>query len=114
MTPELQEGLSHAYDSPESVDRALDHVLTAAPPPESLRATVVRDSLAAHPVARREWPLWGMATDITEAARAIDVPVTVLVGESDAVEPADVLRDHLLPHIPHARPYFQCCILGAE
>ncbi|WP_433680302.1 alpha/beta fold hydrolase [Nocardia sp. CA-119907] len=103
VTPDYREGLSHAYDSPESVEQALVHVLTAVPLPESLRAAVLRDSLAVHPEARREWPLRGIATDITDAARAIDVPVTVLTGENDAVEPPHVLRNHLLPHIPHAQ-----------
>ncbi|WP_326689117.1 alpha/beta hydrolase [Streptomyces sp. NBC_01795] len=103
VTPEYREGLSHAYDSPESVGQALDHALTSIPLTESLRAAVVRDSLAVRPEARREWPLRGIATDITDAARAIEVPVTVLAGENDAVEPPHVLREHLLPHIPHAR-----------
>ncbi|GAA1221085.1 alpha/beta hydrolase [Kitasatospora nipponensis] len=103
VTPAYQEGLSHAYDSPESVGQALTHVLTAVPLSQSLRDAVIRDSLAAHPEARREWPLRGMARDITDAARAIEVPVTVLVGEHDVVEPPHVLREHLLPHIPHAR-----------
>ncbi|MGI5404965.1 alpha/beta fold hydrolase [Streptomyces sp. CA-135486] len=103
VTPEYREGLCHAYDSPESVGQALDHVLTAVALPESLRAAVVRDSLAVHPEARREWPLRGIATDITDAAQAIEVPVTVVAGENDAVEPPQVLRDHLLPHIPHAQ-----------
>jgi pimeloyl-ACP methyl ester carboxylesterase len=103
VTAEYRQGLSHAYDSPETIVQALDHVLTAVPLPESLRAAVVRDSLAVHPEARREWPLRGIATDITVAAQAIEVPVTVLAGEYDAVEPPHVLRDHLLPHIPHAQ-----------
>lgn len=30
-------------------------------------------------------------------------PVTVLVGEQDIVEPPQVLRDHLLPHLAHVR-----------
>jgi pimeloyl-ACP methyl ester carboxylesterase len=103
VTPRYREGLSHAYDSPRSVEEALDHVLTAGPLPEPLRAAVVRDSLAAGVEARREWPLRGIAEDITEAARRITVPVTVVAGERDAVEPPQVLRDHLLPHLPHAR-----------
>ncbi|MFG2833168.1 alpha/beta fold hydrolase [Streptomyces sp. NPDC048434] len=103
VTPHYREELSHAYDSPESVRQALDHVLTAVPLPEPLRAAVVRDSLAVHPGAQREWPLQGIATDVTDAAQAIEVPVTVVAGEHDAVEPPQVLRDHLLPHIPHAQ-----------
>ncbi|MFH8342591.1 alpha/beta fold hydrolase [Streptomyces sp. AM6-12] len=102
VTAEYRQGLSHAYDTPESVRYALDRVLTATPLPEAVLATAVRDSLATGPEARREWPLHGIAQDITRAARAIAVPVTVLAGENDVVEPPHVLREHLLPHIPHA------------
>jgi pimeloyl-ACP methyl ester carboxylesterase len=102
VTEEYRRGLSHAYDAPETVEHALDHVLTAAPLPAEVRATAVRDSLAAGDGARREWPLHGIAQDITGAVRGIDVPVAVLAGEHDVVEPPRVLRTHLLPHIPHA------------
>ncbi|WAP57380.1 alpha/beta fold hydrolase [Streptomyces sp. S465] len=102
VTEEYRQGLSHAYDSPETVRHALDQVLTATPLSEAVRATAVRDSLAAGAEARREWPLRGIAQDITRAARDIEVPVMVLAAEKDVVEPPHVLRDHLLPHIPHA------------
>ncbi|MGI5336272.1 alpha/beta fold hydrolase [Streptomyces sp. CA-181903] len=102
VTEEYRRGLSHAYDSPDAVRYALDHVLTAGPLPEPARTTAVRDSLAAGPEARREWPLRGIAEDITDAVRRITVPVTVLAAEQDAVEPPRVLREFLLPHIPHA------------
>ncbi|MFE1979304.1 alpha/beta fold hydrolase [Streptomyces hygroscopicus] len=102
VTEEYRQGLSHAYDSPESVRHALDHVLTATPLPEEVRDTAIRDSLAAGAEARHEWPLRGIAQDITRAAQHIEVPVTVLAGENDVVEPVRVLRDHLLPSIPHA------------
>ncbi|MBY8887075.1 alpha/beta hydrolase [Streptomyces sp. PTM05] len=103
VTEEYRQALAHAYDSAQDVGTPLDHVLTAAPLPEPVRAGVVRDSLAAGTQARREWPLRGIARNVTDAARRIDVPVTVLAGERDQVEPPHVLRDHLLPYIPHAR-----------
>ncbi|PWI41306.1 alpha/beta hydrolase [Streptomyces sp. ICBB 8177] len=103
VTEAYRQTLAHAYDTPEDVGNALDHVLTAAPLPEPVRATVVRDSLAADARARQEWPLRGIAWDIADAARRIQVPVTVLAGEHDQVEPPHVLREQLLPHIPHAR-----------
>ncbi|GAA3078385.1 hypothetical protein GCM10020000_74910 [Streptomyces olivoverticillatus] len=78
VTAEYRRALSHAYDSAQSVEQALDHALTAAPPAEPIRSAVVRDSLAGGDEARREWPLRGIAADVTEAARAIDVPVLVL------------------------------------
>ncbi|MGW1597154.1 alpha/beta fold hydrolase [Streptomyces sp. NPDC002343] len=102
VTEEYREALSHAYDSPESVGRALDHVLTAVPLRRPVREAVVRDSLAARKDARAQWPLHGIARDITEQARRIGVPVAVLAGEHDKVEPPAVLREYLLPHVPHA------------
>ncbi|MEU9446757.1 alpha/beta hydrolase [Streptomyces sp. NPDC048304] len=102
VTEEYQRGLSHAYDSPETVADALDHVLTATPLPGTVRATAVRDSLASAAEARGEWPLHGIAQDITGDVRDIEVPVAVLAGERDAVEPPSVLREYLLPHIPQA------------
>ncbi|MFF1405886.1 alpha/beta fold hydrolase [Streptomyces sp. NPDC058294] len=102
VTEEYRRGLSHAYDSAETVRHALGHVLTAAPLPETARATAVRDSLAAGPEARQEWPLRGIAQDITRAVGDIAVPVTVLAAERDVVEPPSVLRACLLPHIPRA------------
>ncbi|GGZ26125.1 hydrolase [Streptomyces olivaceoviridis] len=102
VTEEYRQALSHAYDSPESVGHALDHVLTAVSVPAPVRDAIVRDSLAAAPEARTEWPLRGIAQDITEQARHIRVPVAVLAGEHDKVEPPAVLRACLLPYVPHA------------
>ena len=102
ITEEYRRNLSHAYDSPETVGQALDHVLTATPLSAAVRVRTVRASLDADAAARQEWPLHGIARDITDAVRDIEVPVTVLAGEHDVVEPPSVLRDYLLPHIPHA------------
>ncbi|WP_242587219.1 hypothetical protein [Streptomyces sp. MST-110588] len=57
---EYRQGLSHAYDSPETVRPALDHVMTAVPLPAVVRTAVVRDSLATGAEARQEWPLRGI------------------------------------------------------
>lgn len=102
VTQEYRQALSHAYDSPESVGQALDRVLTAGPLPGPAREAVVRDSLAAADEARTEWPLRGIGRDITEEALRIEVPVAVLAGARDKVEPPAVLRACLLPYVPHA------------
>jgi pimeloyl-ACP methyl ester carboxylesterase len=102
VTPEYQESLSHAYDSDETTAAARDNVLTATPLSDDLKAQIVADSRASSPEARLEWPLHGIAQDITREARNIEVPVLVIAGEHDQVEPVTVLRDNLLPYLARA------------
>ncbi|PCN47951.1 alpha/beta hydrolase [Curtobacterium sp. 'Ferrero'] len=100
VTPEYQAGLSHAYDSSESVIGARDAVLTATRLPVDLAEQVVVDSLASGSVeARTAWPMQGIAEDITTATRAITVRTLVIAGQHDRVEPVDVLRENLLSYL---------------
>ncbi|MER6465651.1 alpha/beta fold hydrolase [Streptomyces sp. NPDC001288] len=102
ITPAYQEALSHAYDSADSVAWARDHVLTAAELPDGVGARIVTDSLSGTDAARAEWPLRGIAQDITGQTRMIGVPALVVAGEHDQVEPVDVLRENLLPYLTDA------------
>ncbi|WP_067900247.1 alpha/beta fold hydrolase [Nocardia vaccinii] len=101
ITPEYQRILSHAYDTEEATVAARDTMLTATPLPDELAARVVADSLAGNPEARAEWPLRGIAQDITREVRDIEVPTLVIAGEHDRVEPIEVLRTALLPYLDH-------------
>ncbi|OZB47565.1 MAG: alpha/beta hydrolase [Cellulomonas sp. 14-74-6] len=103
ITPEYQDQLAHAYDTDESVAGVLEHVLTATPLPGELKAQVLTDSRSSSVEARDEWPLRGIAEDISGLTPAIDVPTLVVGGDVDQVEPVEVLRDNLLPHVPAAR-----------
>ncbi|MEW2220604.1 alpha/beta hydrolase [Streptomyces sp. NPDC006990] len=102
VTAEYREGLSHAYDSDESVAGARDHILTATELPEPVRSQIVTDSRACTDAARTEWPLRGIAEDVSEHTRMISVPALVVAGEHDLVEPVDVLRDNLVPYLSAA------------
>ncbi|GAB2819628.1 alpha/beta hydrolase [Streptomyces daliensis] len=102
ITPEYRETLSHAYDSDESVAGARDHVLTASALPASVKARIVADSRACADAARTEWPLRGIAEDITAHTRMVSVPALVVAGENDQVEPVGVLRDNLVPFLSQA------------
>ncbi|MER6335110.1 alpha/beta hydrolase [Streptomyces sp. NPDC001034] len=102
ITPAYREALSHAYDSDESVARARDHILTATELPASIKARVAADSRAGADAARAEWPLRGIAEDITEHTRMVGVPALVVAGENDQVEPVGVLRDNLVPYLSRA------------
>jgi pimeloyl-ACP methyl ester carboxylesterase len=100
-TPQ-RDAMTHAYDDAASIGATLDHVLTAGPLPPALRRQVVADSLRGAPAAKRAWPYGAMAEDITDRARRIAVPVTVVSGELDRVDPPAALLAHLLPFVPHA------------
>lgn len=97
------DAVSHAYDSRTAVSDAVQHVLTYRPLPADLREQVLTDSLAAGDDARLAWPRHGLTKDITAAASAIEVPVLVLAGEHDQVDPPASLEANLLPVIPGAR-----------
>jgi pimeloyl-ACP methyl ester carboxylesterase len=102
ITPAFQEQLLHAYDSNEAVAAGRDNILTATPLSDGLKAQIVADSRDAVPEARDEWALHGIVQDITSQARAIEVPVLVIAGENDRLEPEQVLRDNLLPYLTKA------------
>ena len=64
---------------------------------------MINDGLAGNREAQLAWPLGGMTQDITAATRAIEVPVQVLAGRQDRVDPPESLETNLLSFIPGAR-----------
>lgn len=103
ITPEYRDGLSHAYDSDESVAGARDEILTATELPASIKLQIVVDSRTSADAARAEWPLHGIAEDVSEHTRMINVPALVVAGDKDRVEPVDVLVDNLMPYLSEAK-----------
>lgn len=103
VTGEYQEGLSHAYDSDESIAQARDNILTATALSDNVKKQVLADSGSSGQKARMEWPLRGIAADISSATRLIDVPTLVVAGARDVAEPVDVLRNNLLPYLSGAQ-----------
>ena len=103
ITPEYQERLSHAYDSDESTAGARDHILTASPLSDKLKEQVVADSRSSANAARSEWPLRGIAEDVSERTQMVNVSTLVIAGENDHVEPVEVLRHNLIPYLSGAK-----------
>lgn len=101
-TPEYRAALSHAYDDVMSISQARDDILTATTLTDPRKTQVVEDSGASADGAATEWPLRGIAEDVTDAARDIDVRVLVVAAEHDRVEPVAVLRSNLLPYLSDA------------
>ena len=94
---------AHAYDDSAAVSATLDRALTYQALPTEIREQVIEDSLAADEEARRAWPLEGLLEDITQEVTTIDVPVLVIAGERDRVDPPTALQANLLPYVPASR-----------
>lgn len=102
LTDEARATLTSAYQTRESVEFVIDHVLTARPLDAALRQQVIEDSLRGAPHAKAAWPNEAMQEDITAGVQLINVPTLVIAGECDQVDRLDTLYAELLPRIPHA------------
>lgn len=102
LSDEQRNTLAGAYQSRESVEHVIDHVLTARPLDAESRTRVIEDSLKGAPQAKRAWPDLAMREDIAWAVTSIDVPTIVISGEHDQVDRTATLQAELLPRIPHA------------
>lgn len=98
-----RQGMVHAYDSRESIVATVQQVLAPGGLSDGDLATVIADSLAGASPAKAAWPLATSQEDITAVVPKIDVPVIVISGEHDRVDPPEVLRRELLLRIPQAR-----------
>ncbi|KAK3938158.1 alpha beta-hydrolase [Diplogelasinospora grovesii] len=102
---EMREQQVHAYDSAQSAEFVARHVLTS--PRSGLGddayEAMVRDMLGGNRWAREAWPAYAMAEDVVELARRIVVPVVVLGGENDLVEPVERLRSEVVGNIGGAK-----------
>lgn len=94
--------LAGAYQSRESVEFVIDHVLTARKLDAARREQVIEDSLKGAPQAKAAWPNVAMLEDIAETVLSIDVPTIVVSGERDQVDSIATLQVELLPRIPQA------------
>ena len=112
----VREGMLHAYDTRDSIVATVEQVL--APDgldPDDLEA-VIADGLAGAPAARAAWPLSTSQEDIAPALARIHVPVIVISGDHDRVDPPEALQRellprlgqvelHVLPRVGHLLPY---------
>jgi pimeloyl-ACP methyl ester carboxylesterase len=100
---EVRAGMAAAYDSRESVLATVDAVLAHAPLGAEIREQIVQDSLTGAVPAKHEWPARTIIEDVSADLDRIEVPVLLVAGEHDQVEPVGVLRSHVLAMIPGAR-----------
>jgi len=102
MPTEALEAMATAYESEQSVEMAIDHMLTVTPLSPQHRQQVIEDSMRGAPAAKAAWPKLTSRQDITREVLAIDVPTAIIAGELDKVDSVATLEAELLTRIPHA------------
>ena len=103
LSLDARQGMVHTYDSRESIVATLQQVLAPDGLSDGDLDTVMADSLLGASSAKAAWPLATSQEDITAVVPLIDVPVIVISGEHDRVDPPEVLRREVLPRIPQAK-----------
>jgi pimeloyl-ACP methyl ester carboxylesterase len=102
LPDEARAQMLSAYENRDSVIATLENVLSHKKLSDALRAQVVEDSLAGTTGAQRTWPTSAIAEDVSANVGTIDVPVLILAGEHDLVEPVEFLRETVARQIPGA------------
>lgn len=100
---EARLGMVRAYDSRQSVIATVEQVLAPGGLSQEDLEAVIGDSLAGAAQARAAWPLSTSQEDITEEVGLIDVPVVVISGEDDRVDPPETLKRELLSRLPQVQ-----------
>lgn len=95
--------MASAYTSRDTVIATLDTVLRHAALSDELREQVIQDSLAGAAQAKRDWPAYAVVEDVSANLDRINVPVLVVAGEHDRVEPVDVMQSHVIAEINGAQ-----------
>jgi pimeloyl-ACP methyl ester carboxylesterase len=88
---EMRQGYVGLYQSREGAELVIRN-LTPHPLPDAFREQIIEDTLRGSPGAKRAWPEKGMIADIRDEASRIAVPVHIIAGGDDSVEPEASLR----------------------
>ncbi|MDM0005441.1 alpha/beta hydrolase [Variovorax sp. J22G73] len=94
--------MTKAYANREAVEWTLDNVLTGSPLSREAREQAIEDALRLSPQASLGWIDTGTREDFSHRVAAIDVPVVIVAGELDRVDPVAVVRDHIAVRYPQA------------
>lgn len=102
LPPDMKEQQLTAYLSPESGEFVVRNVLLASNLSDETVTSLVEDMLKGNKSAKAAWPEYAMGEDIVEQAEKINVPVLVIGGGKDIVEPVYRLRKEVLGRISGA------------
>jgi 3-oxoadipate enol-lactonase len=102
LPPDMKTQQLVAYSSPESAEFVVKNVLSSLKLTDETTTMLVEDMLRGNEFATAAWPNYAMGEDVLAATRSIKVPVLVIAGELDRVEPVERVRAEVVGIIEHA------------
>jgi len=102
LPPEVQAEMRRAYESRQSIELSIDHMLTAKALTSGHREQVIEDSLRGAPQAKLAWPTSTSHEDITREVASIRVPTIVIAGELDRVDSVELHKAEVLTRIANS------------
>ncbi|KAF4981046.1 hypothetical protein FZEAL_3098 [Fusarium zealandicum] len=92
LPEEMRRQQIDAYSNSENAESVTRNVLTSQQLPDRIVQLTVQDMLKGNPFARKAWPEHAMRDDISQLAKLISVPVLVVAGGMDDVEPVSRIK----------------------
>jgi len=89
LPPDIKAQQMIAYDSAESCEFVARNILTSFSLSDEQIKIVVEDNLKGNQFAKLAWPTYAILEDILIETKKIDVPVLVIAGELDKIDPIE-------------------------
>jgi pimeloyl-ACP methyl ester carboxylesterase len=103
LPPDIREQQLHAYDSKKTADFVARKVLTKSFEFRDPPSFLVADMLRGNEWARKAWPAYAMAEDISGIIASIPFPILILAAEEDMVEPLERVKHEVCSRFPGAK-----------
>jgi 3-oxoadipate enol-lactonase len=103
LPSDMKEQQLTAYSSAASAEFVARNVLSASKLSDVTISALAEDMLKGNEFAKAAWPEYAMREDIVEKANRINVPVLVIAGRKDMVEPVERVRKEVLEKIQEAK-----------
>ena len=101
-----REQMRGAYTSRETVNWAIDNVLTSAPISDTDREAIITDALRLSESAREGWIEVGSREDYSKEVANVNVPVAIIAGEEDKIDPVEVVKTDIIPSFQSPETHF--------
>lgn len=103
LPPDMRSVQLSAYSNRQSAEFVVKNVLSSSALSDENVINLVDDMVKGNELAKSAWPSYGMAEDIVAESKMIKVPVLVIAGERDRVEPLERLKIEVVGNIPTAK-----------